>query len=381
MQIDEIRKREKALKIINQKIKNDQKNNLIDLTGLTGGFEVNSDEMKLLETYVGPAVFDEKIQEVGKKHLSGEKILPVNRTTAGIVATILTLVAPKTEIIHFLPKKPAHPSIPRTAKLVKADYVEYTDINEIKINPKKTSLVIITGTTMDYEVIDVTDFKQIIKKAKEFNVPVFVDDASGARLRRSIYDQPTAIDMGANLAVTSTDKLMDGPRGGLMAGDKKLIDQIKLTVNQYGLEAQAPLVAGMVNALKAYNPERIRTAFKQKDELYIKLNEANLNPEKTPTGFMFKKEDIKKEILKRDIQTSMSDDILAITYSMLLLKNFNIITIPALGMPEASRTIRIDWSSKDSNKISMDYLINSIVETFNMLETICKNNSFEKIVY
>ena len=279
-----------------------------------------------------------------------------------------------------MPEEPGHPSIARTAKLVGADYVEYTDINDFKINDN-TTLVVITGTTMDHEVISEDDFKHVINKAKENNIMVFVDDASGARLRRAVYNQPTAIDLGADLSVTSTDKLMEGPRGGLMAGSEKLIDEIKLTVNQYGFEAQAPLVVGMIKALEKYSPERIREAYVQKDELYQKLVDQGLNPLTTPTGFMFKEDEIKKVVTEKVGEVDVSADIIATVYSMLLLENYNIVTIPAVGMPGASKTIRIDWSAKDSEKLTMDDMVCAIVNTFDKTAEVCKNNCIEKVLY
>ena len=380
IELDEIRKREKGLKIINNKIKTEGIDSLIDLTGLAGGFDVTPEDISLLETYAGPAVFDEQIQELGIEHLGGEKVLPLNRTTSGIAAMIITYVKAGTKIVHYLPEQPGHPSISRTAKLVGADYVEYTDINDFKITDN-TSLVVITGTTMDHEVISEDDFKYVIEKAKENDILVFVDDASGARLRRAIYNQPTAIDLGADLSVTSTDKLMEGPRGGLMAGSKKLIDEIKLTVNQYGLEAQAPLVVGMIKGLEKYSPERIREAYVQKDLLNEKLIKKGLNPLATPTGFMFKEEEIKNVIVNNVGQVDISADIIATVFSMILLETYNIITIPAVGMPGASKTIRIDWSAKDSEKLSMDDMVKAIVDTFDKTVKICKNSNLEQILY
>ena len=381
IELDEVKRREKGLKIINEKIKNDNVNSLVDLTGLAGGFDLTSDDMSLLETYAGPAVYDEKIQDLGLKHMGGEKVLPVNRTTSGIVATIIALVEPDTKIVHFLAKKPAHPSIPRTAKLVGAEYEEYTDMDDLKHIDDNTSLVIITGTTMDLEVIDEEDFKKVINEAHKYNIPVFVDDASGARIRCAIYNQPTAIDLGADLSVTSTDKLMEGPRGGLMAGSKDLIDQIKLVVNQYGLEAQAPLVVAMIKGLEKYTPERIQKAFTQKDKLYEMLENRGLNPQKTPTGFMFKEDEIVNELKKRGANIEYYTDIIATIYSMLLLKNYNIITIPSVGMPGASKTVRIDWSAKDSDKLTMEELIDAIDETFNMTKEVLDENKIEETLY
>lgn len=381
IELDEVKRREKGLKIINEKIKNDNVNSLVDLTGLAGGFDLTSDDMSLLETYAGPAVYDEKIQDLGLKHMGGEKVLPVNRTTSGIVATIIALIEPDTKIVHFLAKKPAHPSIPRTAKLVGAEYEEYTDMDDLKHIDDNTSLVIITGTTMDLEVIDEEDFKKVINEAHKYNIPVFVDDASGARIRCAIYNQPTAIDLGADLSVTSTDKLMEGPRGGLMAGSKDLIDQIKLVVNQYGLEAQAPLVVAMIKGLEKYTPERIQKAFTQKDKLYEMLENRGLNPQKTPTGFMFKEDEIVNELKKRGANIEYDTDIIATIYSMLLLKNYNIITIPSVGMPGASKTVRIDWSAKDSDKLTMEELIDAIDETFNMTKEVLDENKIEETLY
>lgn len=381
IELDEVKRREKGLKIINEKIKNDNVNSLVDLTGLAGGFDLTSNDMSLLETYAGPAVYDEMIQDLGLKHMGGEKVLPVNRTTSGIVATIIALVEPDTKIVHFLAKKPAHPSIPRTAKLVGADYEEYTDMDDLKHIDDNTSLVIITGTTMDLEVIDEEDFKKVINEAHKYNIPVFVDDASGARIRCAIYNQPTAIDMGADLSVTSTDKLMEGPRGGLMAGSKDLIDQIKLVVNQYGLEAQAPLVVAMIKGLEKYTPERIQKAFTQKDKLYEMLQNRGLNPQKTPTGFMFKEDEIVDELKKRGANINYNADVIATIYSMLLLKKYNIITIPSVGMPGASKTVRIDWSAKDSDKLTMEKLIDAIDETFNMTKEVLDENKIEEILY
>lgn len=378
--LNEVKRREKGLKIIKNKIENDGIDSLIDLTGLAGGFDVTPEDISLLETYAGPAVFEEKIQKLGIEHLGGEKVLPLNRTTSGIAAMIIALVNPGTKIVHYLAKEPGHPSIPRTAELVGADYVEYTSLDDFKIDDN-TSLVVITGTTMDLEVISVEDFKTVIKQAKEKNIIVAVDDASGARIRRAVYDQPRAIDLGADLAVTSTDKLMEGPRGGLMAGSVELIDQIKLVVNQYGLEAQAPLVVGMIKGLEKYSPDRIKEAFKEKDQLYQKLLDKQLNPLTTPTGFMFKEDEIKNEIEKRGVSVEVDADVIATVYSMLLIDNYNIITIPSVGMPGASKTVRFDWSAKDSNKLTMDELVNAVCDIFDKTAQVCKNNKIEEVLY
>ena len=88
------------------------------------------EELNLLETYVGPAIFEDELQVVGKEHLGGEKILAVNRTSSGILASILALVKEGSHVSHFLAEFPAHPSIPRSCNIVGASYDEFVDIDK-----------------------------------------------------------------------------------------------------------------------------------------------------------------------------------------------------------------------------------------------------------
>ena len=51
--LDEVKKRENALSIIKNIIETKGRNELYDLTGLSGGFIASSSQLSLLETYVG----------------------------------------------------------------------------------------------------------------------------------------------------------------------------------------------------------------------------------------------------------------------------------------------------------------------------------------
>ena len=363
--LHELKRREAALKIINSKVKEDR-SNLYDLTGLSGGFPVKQEDINLLETYAGPAIFEEKLQPLGVKHLGGEKVLALNRTSSGILATILALVKPGRKVVHFLPQLPTHPSIPRSVDLVNGNYIEFTDTDEFKVT-EKTDLVIITGSTMDHKVITEEDFLKIIEVSG--NVPVLVDDASGARLRTIVYKQPRAIDMGAELVITSTDKLMDGPRGGLMSGEAELIDLIKTKSHQFGLEAQPPLIAGMVGALENFKPDRILESRFKKQEVYQALLE-DFSVEETPTGVMLLPENVIKELKGKGMDTPLNEDVAATVLAMILLREYSIITIPAVGMPGASPTIRIDMASKDAERLEVEYITQAFKGSFARLEEV-----------
>ncbi len=367
--LDELRRRESALNIINSKIKAKDRSHLYDLTGLSGGFPIKREDIDLLETYAGSAIFEEEIQIQGKKHLGGEKILAFNRTSSGILASILALVKPDEEVVHYLPELPSHPSIPRSARLIGADYREFSELKEFELG-SNTSLVIITGSTMDHEVLGEDEFSRILEVSKSKNVPVLVDDASGARLRTIVYHQPRAMDMGANLVITSTDKLMDGPRGGLMSGDAVLIDLVKSKAHQFGLEAQAPLIAGMVRALEDFNSERIIKAQNKKKEIYQTLIKDLKEIKQTPTGIMLTCEGLMKELEYLKLKNPLNPIETANILAMILLKEYNIITIPAVGMPGASATIRMDMASKDASRLDKNYIIDAFNGSFSQLTII-----------
>lgn len=387
--LDEMEKREISLKVIKSIIEKKGRDCLYDLTGLSGGFLATQEELDLLETYIGPAIFEEKLQVLGKNHLGGEKIFAVNRTSSGILATILSIVEKDSFVVHFLPEFPAHPSIPRSCALVGANYLEFDDIDKfISIFPDNVSLVIITGSTMDHKILDEEYFKKVIDLAKEKNISVLVDDASGARLRTAIFSQKKATELGADLVVTSTDKLMNGPRGGLMAGKKDLINQIKTKAHQFGLEAQPPSILAMVKGLENYNENDLKKSLNKKDELMELLANDFKMFEKTPTGVMVSEDNLKNEIInhfKKDnthdygkILDKFSNKDLCFIWAMLLLKEEGIVTIPAVSMPGASATVRFDLAAVDAERIDVDIIFNKIKNSFESLLSVINDEKLAK---
>ena len=361
--LDEVKKRESALKIIKETINSKGRDSLYDVTGLSGGFITSDEELNLLETYVGPAVFEDELQVVGKEHLGGEKVLAVNRTSSGILASILALVEEGSHVSHFLAEFPAHPSIPRSCKIVGASYDEFVDFEKFTI-PDNTSLVVVTGSTMDHKVIDEDLFKKVIDMAHEKDIPVLVDDASGARLRTAVFNQHRATDLGADLVVTSTDKLMPGPRGGLMAGREELINEVKIKANQFGLEAQPPLILAMVNGIKNYTEDNLVEAISRKEDFFDLLSEKYEMFEKTPTGVMLSEDSLKDQLGLLNIETDLSKKDCCFLWAMILLRDFGIITIPAVGMPGASATIRFDLSTQDVINMDLNDLYEKIDSSF-----------------
>jgi len=141
---------------------------------------------------------------------------------------------------------------------------------------------------------------------------------------------------------------MNGPRAGLLCGKKELIDKIYAEGLKFGLEAQAPILVAMINALKNFKLDDLKKALKRAENIDLSpLIDAGFQCEKTPTGFIIK---------------NLSEDEY-INIALNMLKNYGIITITAAGMPGASKTLRIDFCSKDAKRISDEYIINSIISS------------------
>ena len=84
--LDEVKKRENALSIIKDIVENNGRESLFDLTGLSGGFIATPSELSLLETYVGPAIFEDALQEVGQRFASAgqmEELTEIVEQTLG----------------------------------------------------------------------------------------------------------------------------------------------------------------------------------------------------------------------------------------------------------------------------------------------------------
>ncbi len=362
---DEALRRRRAMDLIRARYEQLGREGLFDLTGLSGGFLVEARHLDALETYVGHALFYPELKVLAREHLGTGEVLAFNRTTAGILATCLALLREGDRVVHYVPKRPAHPSFPRSVKLAGGEYVEVEDPREIaRYDDGRTRLVAITGATMDHVVPPLEALKEAIELGHRLGAVVLVDDASGARIRTAIHGQPRARDLGADLVITSTDKLMPGPRAGLMVGEPELVHKIRAKAYELGLEAQPPVVAAIVGALRAYRPEKLKRAYETAEELYS-LARREFGPEfvtRAPTGIVMSAEDVLALLMKlsgeerpRIVPVEASSAL-----AMLLIERHGIITIPAVGAPGASPSIRIDASSPDMERTTPEHVVEAL---------------------
>ena len=149
-----------------------------------------------------------------------------------------------------------------------------------------------------------------------------------------------------------------------------MIDEIKVKVSQFGLEAQPPAVLAMLNGIKNFDENNLINSFSRKDELFTLLYDKYDNFETTPTGVMISPEGLVNEI---NLSHNLSDNDVAFVFSFILLKDYGIITIPAVSMPGASATIRFDLSTHDAFNLDLKDLYKKIESSFNKLQDVVIN--------
>lgn len=251
-------------KKINTRIAELGEDSLYIFTGNIRWNQLKSSDLGITsEEWVGPSLFYPQLKEKALDHLGGDsdksEVAVFNRTSAGIVSSIMALVKPGNILVSFAPDKKAHPSVSRGAKLAGAKLYEVDTIEELKNVPESSSAVcVVTGVTSELLLLDQELFVEAIKMAKLMNMIVIVDDAYGARIRTILLNQPTALEAGADIVITNNDKAaLHGPRAGIMAGNKELVMKASAKASEYGMEARAPIALGVLRSLEQFKPEEL----------------------------------------------------------------------------------------------------------------------------
>lgn len=98
--------------------------------------------------------------------------------------------------------------------------------------------------------------------------------------------------------------------------------------------------------------------------------------EETPTGIM-----IKPDSLEKLYDSTYTGDEIGVALSMLLLSDHGIITIPAVGMPGASKTLRFDLASRDAERLEPELLREAIEDAVDKLSGIISDRKMmEKLI-
>jgi L-seryl-tRNA(Ser) seleniumtransferase len=230
---------------------------LYDFTGLVRSIPFAKGP---LDDELAPALYGERLTELGLEHLGGvpgrDDVFVANRTTAGIVAAMQVLVPPGGLVVG-LSAGYSHPAVRRAVALAGGEVEDLRDLVALAERLDGAALVVLTRLAVTYEALSADELARAVELAGD--VPVFVDDAGGARVGPAVLGQPRMLELGAVAGVTGLDKYgTAGPRLGLVGGRAELIAGIRARAIELGLEARPMLYPAVVASLEQYRPERVR---------------------------------------------------------------------------------------------------------------------------
>ncbi|MFX8860133.1 aminotransferase class I/II-fold pyridoxal phosphate-dependent enzyme [Acinetobacter baumannii] len=312
-----------------------------------------SDLSTYCEEWVGPGLIANQVKKLAIEHMGGDiskhEVAIFNRTSAAIISVIAS-IADNKSIISVVPTNGrSHASVIRGAKLANVDVIEVQSSNDWQeiILKNKPNLVIITTVTSSLERMPDDIIQQIADFAKQSQASVFLDEAYGARLRPVLHNGLKSLQFNSvDAVVTNCDKAgLPGPRAGILVADKNIIASAAAKGAEYGMEARAPILAGVMRSLEAYDSTHLlqevdsgrllaSALFKQYGEI---VHTSDLGP-------MIHEDDVLKLMIDRakldvtNVKVVPCEATAAL--GMILLKDYGILTVNTHGQPGARVSLR-----------------------------------------
>ena len=255
------------------------------------------------------------------------------------------LVEPGATVLGFAAGY-SHPAVGRAVRLAGGTLVDVRDTAELAERLDGAALLVLTRLAVTYEALPLDDIRQATRLAREAGVPVFVDDAGGARVGPAVLDQPKTLELDVDAGVTGLDKYgTSGPRLGLLGGRTELVVQIRARAIELGLEARPMLWPAVVESLERYRPERVRELVATTTELAAALV-AQLGdwPVRTPVAVKLEGEDVLAEIERRGAGANGLVPVEATAgLAMLMLRDHGILTVHFAALPPGTSALLLKF--------------------------------------
>jgi L-seryl-tRNA(Ser) seleniumtransferase len=308
---------------------------VFDFTGLERSLVVSE---STLDDELAPALYADRLTELALEHLGGDPerhdVFVANRTTAALVAAMQVLVRPGSRVAGVSPSY-THPAAVRAVRLAGGEFEEGGD-------PEGADLVLLTRLAVTYEILPLEGIERVLG----LGVPVFVDDAGGARVGPAVFGQPKTLALGAIAGVTGLDKYgTTGPRLGLLAGERHLVQRVRARAVELGLEARPMLYPAVVHSLEQYRPERVRELVETTNRLGDALT-GRLGDwvRRTPVAVRLEGEDILAEAARRaGVDSSLAPIEATAALAMLLLRAHGILTVHFAALPPGASALLLKF--------------------------------------
>ena len=352
-------------------------------TGNQRDFLVKPEDLNTAcEEWVGPGLVAERLIELAIGHLGGgegDSVATFNRTSAAIVSVIAAHAANKPVISVVPPGGRSHASVNRGAKLAGVNAIEIQGDAQwhAAIELNRPALVVVTTVTSSLERLDDDITQAVVSHCRRNNIIVFLDEAYGARLRTVLHRGIKSLAFGADLAVTNCDKAgLPGPRAGILAGKKQLVAAAAAKGAEYGMEARAPITAGVVRSLEHYNPAHLLQESEAGKALAGRLKKLLGDCVKTSDlGPMVHEDEVLGIILKRAGVEQEANTIVpceaTAALGMVLLRDYGILTVNTHGQPGARVSLRLKPASDAIKRVGgSDAIMTAVDESLNKVAVL-----------
>lgn len=321
-------------------------------TGNLRFYPITSDDLPIhCEEWVGPGLFSEELRQTAIAHLGGqghEAAAVVNRTSAGIVATVLAHSNQRPVVSLVASGDRSHASVTRGAKLAGVDVIEVHDLDGVKaaLKEHKPALTVITPVTSELAMLSDDLTHKATDLARTAGSLVFLDDAYGARFRPVLHGGGASLSFGADLVITNADKAgLSGPRAGVLCGSPDALVPVQAKASELGMEARAPIAVGAMRSLQGFTPDLLIQEAKDGQDLSDALAAA-LSEERvswSALGPKIAEDDVLSFLLEMAGQTETSrvPAEAAAAVGMLLLRDKGVVTVNTHGQPGGRVSIRL----------------------------------------
>lgn len=259
---DEVRRLARAGQVAAEFVAREGIDKIAICTGNLRFFPATAEDLPVLcEEWIGPGLFGEELRQAAIAHLGGqghEAATVINRTSAGIVASVLAHARGK-PVLSLVPHGDrSHASVVRGARLAGVSVIEINDIAaaERSLVQNAPALLVITPVTSELAMLPDDLISAAAMQAKAMGCTALLDDAYGARFRPVLHGGGASLSFGADLVITNADKAgLSGPRAGVLCGDPAALVPVQAKASELGMEARAPIAIGATRSLQGFTPD------------------------------------------------------------------------------------------------------------------------------
>ncbi len=362
---------------------------LYDITGVHRHFLVDEKDKPYLDEWLGETYLS-RIRDLVFKIMGGDAetddIFIANRTTAAILAALLTLVREGDTVVAVAPvdgKKYrstyTHPCVLKGVALARGNFVEVYGPKELEVvlkKDRKVSVVVINGVgKFALDVFPEKDLKEAIEIAKKYGKYTVKDDAWG-RIRSAVFHQPKTRETGIDIGVQALDKLaLPGPRFGLVVGGKDLVARVRATAYRYAWEARPTFFPGVMRSLEKYDPQEFGSIRNVSRKIVTRLNQMYGDGMATQisVGFRIGGDEIFRILTNK----AGSKKPRIVPYEacqalgMMFLQNYGVLTIPVMAAPVGSPGMKALPTTEQVGKFGgVEAFVKALDDSFNRVAAI-----------